>query len=126
MVVLVSLTCSLFFGLRRRRGNVEPGVGKMVSYLNRERRLDSMVGCRPVAPAAPKGIYLYGNVGSGKSSKHLTFFDMKQKFRHDGIFLSFILAKLYNSWLKYISILSSSFHSASLVSCCYLRAPYDS
>ncbi|XP_026666106.2 putative ATPase N2B isoform X2 [Phoenix dactylifera] len=52
---------------RRRRGNVEPGVGKMVSYLNREKRLDSVVGCRPVAPATPKGIYLYGNVGSGKT-----------------------------------------------------------
>ncbi|XP_073114874.1 uncharacterized protein [Elaeis guineensis] len=51
----------------RRRGNVEPGVGKMVSYLNREKRLDSIVGCQPVAPAAPNGIYLYGNVGSGKT-----------------------------------------------------------
>lgn len=74
------LTRRLLFGLRRRRGNVEPGVGKMVSYLNREKKLDSMVGCRPVAPAAPKGIYLYGNVGSGISSKHLTFLDMKQNF----------------------------------------------
>lgn len=53
--------------LRRRQGNREPGVGKMVSYLNRERKLDSLVGRRPVAPAAPKGIYLYGNVGSGKT-----------------------------------------------------------
>jgi predicted ATPase len=44
---------------------VEPGVGKMVSYLNREKKLDSMVGKRPLLPAAPKGIYLYGNVGSG-------------------------------------------------------------
>lgn len=37
----------------------------MVSYLNREKKLDSLVGRRPVAPTAPKGIYLYGNVGSG-------------------------------------------------------------
>ncbi|MQL94881.1 hypothetical protein Taro_027543, partial [Colocasia esculenta] len=52
---------------RRRNENVEPGVGKMVSYLNREKKLDSLVGCRPVAPPAPKGLYLYGNVGSGKT-----------------------------------------------------------
>lgn len=28
--------------------NVEPGVGKWVSYLNRERKLDSIVGSRPI------------------------------------------------------------------------------
>ncbi|WOL09423.1 hypothetical protein Cni_G18176 [Canna indica] len=39
----------------------------MVSYLNREKKLDSVVGLQPVPPAAPKGIYLYGNVGSGKT-----------------------------------------------------------
>ncbi|KAK9101970.1 hypothetical protein Sjap_019224 [Stephania japonica] len=53
--------------LRKRNDSVEPGVGKWVSYLNRERKLDSVVGRRPVAPAAPKGLYLYGNVGSGKT-----------------------------------------------------------
>ncbi|XP_021305223.1 putative ATPase N2B isoform X2 [Sorghum bicolor] len=52
---------------RRRRGNIEPGVGKWVSYLNREKKLDTLVGHRPVAPVAPKGLYLYGNVGSGKT-----------------------------------------------------------
>uniref|UniRef100_A0A0E0KLM3 AAA+ ATPase domain-containing protein n=1 Tax=Oryza punctata TaxID=4537 RepID=A0A0E0KLM3_ORYPU len=52
---------------RRRRGNIEPGVGKWVSYLNRENKLDALVGQKPVAPIAPKGIYLYGNVGSGKT-----------------------------------------------------------
>ncbi|CAM8895315.1 unnamed protein product [Rhodiola kirilowii] len=46
---------------------VESGVGKWVSYLNRERRLDVTVGRRPAAPPAPKGLYLYGNVGSGKT-----------------------------------------------------------
>lgn len=45
--------------------NVEPGVGKWVSYLNREKKLDSLVGRRPTAPPAPKGLYIYGNVGSG-------------------------------------------------------------
>uniref|UniRef100_A0A0E0GWM4 AAA+ ATPase domain-containing protein n=1 Tax=Oryza nivara TaxID=4536 RepID=A0A0E0GWM4_ORYNI len=52
---------------RKRRGNIEPGVGKWVSYLNREKKLDTLVGQKPVAPIAPKGIYLYGNVGSGKT-----------------------------------------------------------
>ncbi|KAJ1292677.1 hypothetical protein BS78_01G008300 [Paspalum vaginatum] len=52
---------------RRRRGSIEPGVGKWVSYLNREKKLDTLVGQRPVAPVAPKGLYLYGNVGSGKT-----------------------------------------------------------
>ncbi|RLN43154.1 hypothetical protein C2845_PM01G49060 [Panicum miliaceum] len=52
---------------RRRRGSIEPGVGKWVSYLNREKKIDKLVGQRPVAPVAPKGLYLYGNVGSGKT-----------------------------------------------------------
>ncbi|XP_062019590.1 uncharacterized protein LOC133736166 [Rosa rugosa] len=52
---------------KKRPENVEPGVGKWVSYLNRERKLDSIVGRRPIAPAAPKGLYIYGNVGSGKT-----------------------------------------------------------
>ncbi|KAK9682667.1 hypothetical protein RND81_10G088300 [Saponaria officinalis] len=46
---------------------VEAGVGKWVSYLNREKKIDSLVGPRPIAPVAPKGLYLYGNVGSGKT-----------------------------------------------------------
>ncbi|CAA6666388.1 unnamed protein product [Spirodela intermedia] len=52
---------------RRRNENIEAGVGRMVSYLNREKKLDSFVGRRPIAPLAPKGLYLYGNVGSGKT-----------------------------------------------------------
>lgn len=51
----------------RKPQDVEPGVGKWVSYLNREKKLDSLVGPCPVAPVAPKGLYLYGNVGSGKT-----------------------------------------------------------
>lgn len=46
---------------------MEPGVGKWVSYLNRERKLDSLSGRRPNLPAAPKGLYIYGDVGSGKT-----------------------------------------------------------
>ncbi|CAK9169635.1 unnamed protein product [Ilex paraguariensis] len=52
---------------RRKPENVEPGVGKWVSYLNREKKLDSLVGRRPTAPPAPKGLYLFGSVGSGKT-----------------------------------------------------------
>ncbi|KAH9609848.1 hypothetical protein KSS87_022115, partial [Heliosperma pusillum] len=52
---------------RKMTQGVEHGVGKWVSYLNRERKLDSLVGPRPIAPVAPKGLYLYGNVGSGKT-----------------------------------------------------------
>ncbi|GLT43676.1 hypothetical protein SLA2020_176110 [Shorea laevis] len=51
----------------RRNVDVEPGVGKWVTYLNREKKLDSLVGRRPTAPPAPKGLYIYGNVGSGKT-----------------------------------------------------------
>ncbi|XP_044480750.1 putative ATPase N2B isoform X1 [Mangifera indica] len=53
--------------LWKKPRNVESGVGKWVSYLNRERKLDSLVGRRPTAPPAPKGVYIYGNVGSGKT-----------------------------------------------------------
>ncbi|KAJ8751625.1 hypothetical protein K2173_025780 [Erythroxylum novogranatense] len=46
---------------------IEPGVGSWVSFLNREKKLDSLVGCRPKAPPSPKGLYIWGNVGSGKT-----------------------------------------------------------
>ncbi|MFQ6619174.1 hypothetical protein Gotur_000555 [Gossypium turneri] len=55
------------WSFRRKSEDIEPGVGKWVSYLNRERKLDSLVGRRPTAPPAPKGLYIYGNVGSGKT-----------------------------------------------------------
>ncbi|XP_021275715.1 lactation elevated protein 1 isoform X2 [Herrania umbratica] len=55
------------WAFRRKSEDIEPGVGKWVSYLNREKKLDSLVGRRPTAPAAPKGLYIYGNVGSGKT-----------------------------------------------------------
>lgn len=56
----------LILSLRKKSENIEPGVGKWVSYLNRERKLDSLVGRCPSAPHAPRGLYIYGNVGSGK------------------------------------------------------------
>lgn len=51
----------------KKGAEIEPGVGRWVSYLNRERKLDSLVGRRPSVPPAPKGLYIYGNVGSGKT-----------------------------------------------------------
>lgn len=68
MTFKISALLSLLMRLssfRRESENVERGVGKWVSYLNREKKLDSLVGRRPTAPPAPKGLYLYGNVGSG-------------------------------------------------------------
>ena len=70
--VYLFLTCILLNKTRRRRGSIEPGVGMWVSYLNREKKLDKLVGQRPVAPVAPKGLYLYGNVGSGKLPESYT------------------------------------------------------
>ncbi|KAK5817438.1 Lactation elevated protein 1 [Gossypium arboreum] len=55
------------WSFRRKSEDIEPGVGKWVSYLNREKKLDSLIGRRPTAPPAPKGLYIYGNVGSGKT-----------------------------------------------------------
>lgn len=49
-------------------------MGKWVSYLKREKKLDSLVGRRPTAPPAPKGLYIYGNVGSGIYLLVLFFF----------------------------------------------------
>ncbi|KAG6480609.1 hypothetical protein ZIOFF_057193 [Zingiber officinale] len=96
---------------RRRHQNVEPGVGKMVSFLNREKKLDSLVGIKPVPPPSPKGIYLYGNVGSedifpdaGKTMlmdmfysategivKHRRRFHLHEDGMQKDIFLAFLL-----------------------------------
>ncbi|WCJ30260.1 AFG1-like ATPase family protein [Euphorbia peplus] len=53
--------------MSRKKPELEAGVGRWVSYLNRERKLDSLLGRCPIAPPAPKGLYIYGNVGSGKT-----------------------------------------------------------
>ncbi|KAA0038805.1 lactation elevated protein 1 isoform X1 [Cucumis melo var. makuwa] len=63
---------------RKKAENIEPGVGKWVSYLNREKKLDSLVGRCPAAPHAPRGLYIYGNVGSGKTMLMDMFFNATQ------------------------------------------------
>ncbi|KAJ7561739.1 hypothetical protein O6H91_03G039300 [Diphasiastrum complanatum] len=52
---------------KRRRSLPEPGVGRMVARIKREKKLDTLMGPRPSPPNPPRGIYLYGNVGCGKT-----------------------------------------------------------
>nr|CAB3497442.1 unnamed protein product [Digitaria exilis] len=69
---------------RRRRASIEPGVGKWVSYLNREKKLDKLVGHRPIAPVAPKGLYLYGNVGSVLNDYHISLIQISRNYLYIG------------------------------------------
>ncbi|EFJ09835.1 hypothetical protein SELMODRAFT_129242, partial [Selaginella moellendorffii] len=55
------------YGKTRTLRQVEPGAGKMVARIKREKNLDNLIGCRPLPPESPKGIYLHGNVGCGKT-----------------------------------------------------------
>jgi hypothetical protein len=61
--------CGLF--RKARNISVEQGAGFMVARIEREKKLDSIVGRRPHAPTAPQGVYLYGNVGCGECSTSL-------------------------------------------------------
>lgn len=58
--------CGLF--RKTRNISVEQGAGFMVARIEREKKLDFIVGRRPHAPTAPQGVYLYGNVGCGECS----------------------------------------------------------
>ncbi|KAJ9555024.1 hypothetical protein OSB04_009638 [Centaurea solstitialis] len=78
---------------RKKPVNVDPGVGKWVSYLNRERKLDSAVGRRPSVPPAPKGLYIYGNVGSGKTMLMDMFYSSTK-----GIAMLDINERMHNVW----------------------------
>lgn len=75
--------CELIFR-RTKNISVEPSSGFMVARIEREKKLDSIVGRRPSAPKAPQGIYLYGNVGCGECS--------------------FILDDVTSSWLRPVLI----------------------
>ncbi|KAH9306552.1 hypothetical protein KI387_010956, partial [Taxus chinensis] len=90
--------------LRQKKERAEPGSGRMVSYLKREKRLDSLVGSRPVAPPAPKGLYLYGNVGCGKTMLMDMFYNATEgvvKHRHRLHFHAAMLdvhARMHKIW----------------------------
>lgn len=64
--------------LRKRRWNreVEAGAGRMVAHINREKKLDQLLGPRPTLPLGPKGVYIYGSVGCGKTMLMDMFYNM--------------------------------------------------
>eukprot|EP00897_Mesotaenium_endlicherianum_P000235 jgi/Mesen1/10211/ME000077S09548 len=51
----------------RRGRKVDTRASRMVARIRREKALDDAMRPPPAAPASPRGIYLYGNVGSGKT-----------------------------------------------------------
>ena len=67
-------------------------MGKWVSYLNRERKLDSFTGRRPTAPPAPKGLYIYGNVGSGIFLSLIMFNSKENIFQQKMVLISHLTA----------------------------------
>lgn len=60
---------SEIFSVRKRRPTrgIEAGAGRKVSHINREKKLDRLVGPPPSLPSTPKGLYIYGSVGCGKT-----------------------------------------------------------
>jgi len=64
----VGRVCADVLFRKTKNISVEPGSGFMVARIEREKKLDSVVGRRPHAPTAPQGVYLYGNVGCGECS----------------------------------------------------------
>ncbi|CAL1375073.1 unnamed protein product [Linum trigynum] len=112
---------------RKRPENLEPGVGKWVSYLNRERKLDSLVGSRPTGPAAPKGLYIYGNVGSGKTMLMDMFYGAtvglvrhRRRFHFHEAMLN-INEHMHNIWKNQVE--EKPFHSS--ISSWIMNLPFD-
>jgi predicted ATPase len=48
----------------------------MVARIKREKKIDELIGPRPVSPQAPRGLYLYGNVGCGTRNISFVFFQV--------------------------------------------------
>ncbi len=42
----------------------------------REKKINELIGPRPVSPRAPQGLYLYGNVGCGRRNIFFVFFQV--------------------------------------------------
>ncbi|KAH7276763.1 hypothetical protein KP509_39G021000 [Ceratopteris richardii] len=58
----------------------EPGSGRMVAHIKREERLDEILGCPPQLPQSPKGLYIYGSVGCGKTMLMDMFYNAAETF----------------------------------------------
>ncbi|CAM6128009.1 unnamed protein product [Calypogeia fissa] len=65
---------------KTRHARAEPGAGRIVARIKREKQLDSLVGPRPPLPPSPQGLYLYGNVGCGKTFLMDLFFHSSAGF----------------------------------------------
>eukprot|EP00850_Spirogloea_muscicola_P020590 SM000220S07069 [mRNA] locus=s220:179007:183750:- [translate_table: standard] len=62
-------------GRRKGRGRAERGAGQRVARLKREQALSAMMAPAPAVTQPPRGIYLHGNVGSGKTMLMDMLFD---------------------------------------------------
>eukprot|EP00850_Spirogloea_muscicola_P017447 SM000150S01706 [mRNA] locus=s150:154467:159140:+ [translate_table: standard] len=65
----------LWRGRRKARKRAERSAGQRVARLKREQALNAMMAPAPAAPQPPRGIYLHGNVGSGKTMLMDMLFD---------------------------------------------------
>lgn len=63
----------------KRSNDAEPGTGRMVAQFNREKKLDLLVGPQPALPSGPKGLYIYGSVGCGKTMLMDMFYNVADR-----------------------------------------------
>lgn len=56
-------------------GPAEVQAGEATALLRREETLDEMMGPEPPAPISPRGLYIHGSVGSGKTMLMDKFYD---------------------------------------------------